>query len=132
MLALVLLASACNSTPGDDDTTPAQVPTTMDVATTLLPDGSVGTVTPPGILPLDGAPISALVSAQPIVAPGDTVTVTSSPDLSGQLQLTGPADRLLSHLPRDHPYTLCPSGQRVVPVVGVVEALEAARPTGAH
>ena len=91
VLALVLLASACDSTPADDTATPAQPTTTVPGTPTVPADGSVGTVTPPEDIPVDAAPISALVAPQPIVAPGDTATLIGPQHLNGELRLTGPS-----------------------------------------
>ncbi len=89
-LVLVLVAAACTPTPFDDAASPTDDVSPTD-ATSSTPSDDAG---PVALQRRDSTvsvpPLSGLVAAEPIVAPGDTVTMTGSPLLSGQLLLVGP------------------------------------------
>ncbi len=82
---LFLVASACQSSTTKETTRPVE-----ESATTVPSGGPAGTDKPTATLSTDEPPISGLEAAQPIVAPGESVTLTGSTHLSGQLRLTGP------------------------------------------
>lgn len=90
LLALLLLASACTSTPAADMTIPTQSTTTAPGAPTTPAGGAVGADKPRQDLPVDVAPIAAIAASQPIVGPGDSITLNGPTHLSGELRLTGP------------------------------------------
>lgn len=81
LLTLVLLASACTGNQTSDTTPSSQVATTVG---TGEPDAAQGG------LKQGVPPISTLSAEEPIVAPGEVVTLTGSPQLNGELRLIGP------------------------------------------
>ncbi len=86
---LVLVASACTPAPPDDASSPSEPATSAAGATTLSGEQGVAGSSPGGIS--EGVPpLSVLVATQPIVAPGDTITLTGPSALSGSLLLIGP------------------------------------------
>ena len=84
LLALILMASACQRSSTDVTTTSMQA---NDTAATGEGDG---TDAPSDGGQVDVPPISGLVAELPIVAPGEVAILTGSTYLSGELWLTGP------------------------------------------
>ena len=89
-VALVLVASACTPTSSDESASATGGAIPAVGATTTSPGERGATDVSQGGVPDGVPPISGLVAAQPIVAPGDTVTFTGSALLSGSLRLMGP------------------------------------------